>query len=257
VLALVVGVATWTGNSASTNDEPAVALATGTDAAPEPALAEPVSTTVAAPSPKPTRAPVAVPAANSDADNARVAGRLLLPSGAPAVGAEVSLSGWNANQERVIEFPSPKDWEQPARVFTDSNGRFSIEVDPPRAFQFSIDAQLEGHARLSWRWHEILPGARIDVGERRFETAHTLYVRVLGPDGSRLFGIRFQVSATPTRGEWGTSLDETQAIIVNAQYDERDEVYVLNGLPPGAAKIQARSDATEWLQPRVVIVGPG
>lgn len=262
VLALVGGLALHTGRGAvHTEDTPMLtALTLPASAPPAPGLADPSSPAVAASPGAPSRAQVPpVPApATSLGDAARVSGRLLLPDGKPAVDAQVKLRGWNANQERVIESPPPADWKDPAPVRTDADGRFAIDVVPPRAFQFSADAELAGHARLSWRWTGIATRERVDVGERKFQPSCTVRVRVLDKTGAPM-ATRFQVSARQGRSGFsdGSPADVIEPIIVDARFEDASGEYVLEGVPPGRTEVKAKSDVTDWLQPRNVVTAPG
>lgn len=219
-------------------------------------LADPGSPPSARAEPAPRADAPSVPADRADDGRARVAGRLLRLDGRPAVGAEVALHGWAANQERVIDFPPPADWKDPAPVRADADGRFAISVDPPRAFQFALDAKLAGHADLAWRWTEILPGAHEELRERSFERACTLHVRVVDAAGKPL-GTGFSVSAQPARGDFGSGPREPEDTTgVSARYEEALGLHVLEGVPPGATEIRARSDLTGWLEPARVVADP-
>ncbi|MDF1799581.1 MAG: hypothetical protein P1V81_10425, partial [Planctomycetota bacterium] len=72
---------------------------------------------------------------------ARLFGRFLLPGGAPAAGVVVKLHGMEGNTERALEHGLPADWHDPATT-TAEDGTFELRLDPPRAFQFFLDASL-------------------------------------------------------------------------------------------------------------------
>lgn len=198
---------------------------------------------------------VTVAAPARDPRTARVEGRLRLPDGSPAIGVELALHGWKANAERVAEFPPPDDWQDPPAVRTGSDGRFEIDVVPPRAFQFTLDARLAGFAAMSWRWVDIAEASRVDVGECTFEPACTVIVRVLGRDGAPL-AVPFEVSGSNDAGGFASMNDAREPVRVNARRDAALGVYVLDGLPPGACEISARAATADPIPARSVVADP-
>jgi RNA polymerase sigma factor (sigma-70 family) len=168
-------------------------------------------------------------------DERRLHGRLLTPEGKPAVGASVKLTGRPSNSMVVEKYGSPKDWKDPDEVLTDADGRFSVKVTPPRAFQFFLDARRDGCARLSWRWGE-LANADYDLGETRFDPACTLIARVVDEKGAVLER-DYVLSARPALSLGG----DRENIIVNSTLDAKTHEYRLEGLPPGRARISGQS----------------
>ena len=186
------------------------------------------------------------------APKARVLGRFLSAGGAPAEGALVRLDGWVANSERELEFGVPGDWADP-EVRTDAAGRFEIELTPPRAFQFVLTASVQGHAELSWRWSALAPGSVTDLGEQTFLAAGTIVGRVVDADGEPV-GVAWTVQASgiqSARGEGGRTSS------AHALADERDGTFRLEGLPPGTARLSARSKMAARVTGPSVEVVPG
>jgi len=182
------------------------------------------------------------PVAEEDDDRARIVGRLLLPSGEPAAGAALKVHGWGANSDREAKYGVPDDWEDPTGE-SGADGRFVIAFDAPRAFQFVLDANLAGHAELSWRWSELLPGSTTDVGEQTFVQACTIAGRVVDQDGEPT-GIRWTVYGESIVGAQGEGSDQTR---VYAQASRETGRFELTGLPPGPVTLTAHSNAANWI----------
>ena len=183
---------------------------------------------------------------------AHVVGRLLLPSGAPAVGAGVRLHGWGANQDRLLKYGRPENWTDPETT-TDGDGRFDVELDPPRAFQFTLDVRLAGHAALSWRWSSLPPGEVTDVGEQTLSAAGTIVGRVLRPDGAPASG-RWRVRADSSHAPQGPGADETRAY---ANADPDTGAFRLAGLPSGMVQLRGYARIANWVDGPSVMVEAG
>ncbi len=112
------------------------------------------------------------------AEEAILRGRFLLPGGGPAVDVALLLQGWIGNKDREREFGVPESWED-LRGNSDSEGRFELRFLPPRAFQFTLDAEQSGYPRVSWRWYEVLPGSITELGEVTLRRAGVIVGRVL------------------------------------------------------------------------------
>jgi RNA polymerase sigma-70 factor (ECF subfamily) len=111
--------------------------------------------------------------------NAIVRGRLLLPDGTPAVGASAELQGFEANADRTRAFGLPANWHDPELQHADSDGRFEITLDPPLAFQFTLDVESEQAAKAEWRWDDLVPGSTLDLGDVTLETPARIVARIL------------------------------------------------------------------------------
>lgn len=179
------------------------------------------------------------PVVEDEDDRARIVGRLLLPSGAPAAGAALRVHGWTGGADRAKEFGIPEDWEDVTGE-VDADGRFEIAFDAPRAFQFVLDANLAGHAELSWRWTELLPGTTTDVGEQTFAEGCVITGRVVGADGEPT-GVLWTVYADSLVGARGEGSDGTR---VMGPIDVETGAFRLEGVPPGRCELQAYSRAT-------------
>src|SRR5262249_11490511 len=130
-------------------------------------------------------APTAAELPAPSASLAEIKGRFLLPGEAPASGVEVQTHGWPGNQERVMKFGEPDKWEDP-KTTSGPDGRFSIRLDPPRAFQFTLDARCAGYGGVSWRWSETAPAETKDVGDVELTIGGAIVGRVLDPAGNAL-----------------------------------------------------------------------
>lgn len=112
---------------------------------------------------------------------ATVRGRLLFADGSAAGGVLLALHGREGNDARIREHGVPDGW-QDLEAASGTEGAFELAFDPQRAFAFDLEASLARHATVRWNWGEILPGARIDVGDVRIEPAGTIVGRIVGMD---------------------------------------------------------------------------
>ncbi|HVS12025.1 MAG TPA: carboxypeptidase-like regulatory domain-containing protein [Planctomycetota bacterium] len=180
---------------------------------------------------------------------ARVHGRFVLAGGRPAAGVEVRMRGWQGNHERVMAHGLPETWEDPSTT-SDLDGRFAIELDPPRAFQFVLEAELKGHSGASWRWSEIAPGADLDLGTVELSVGGTVVVRMVNAQGE------------PIRSGWtvyGDSIapissPDSDAVRRMADLDPASGVARLEDLPPGLVKLRAYSRISNWINGSTVEV---
>lgn len=187
----------------------------------------------------------AVPAADALAE---VKGRFLLPDGTPAVGVEVALRGWAGNTERARRFGVPKDFVDPTGK-SGADGRFSLRIDPPRAFLFLLETKVDGWVAPKWRWNEIAPRAVVDVGDVVLVAGGTLRGRVVDTSGKVL-----------TKG-WTIYADGVATNVENQEQpggfgrpDPATGEFVITPLPPGPVTLRAQSEIAGWIPaPRVEI----
>lgn len=178
------------------------------------------------------------PEASTDDEVVRITGRLLLPTGAPAPGAELLVHGWSGNEERRERHGLPEDW-QDVEATTDADGRFELRFVPPRAFSFELDATLDGHVDLSWRWFELMPGAHEDVGEHRFAPAASIVGRVVDEEGQPT-GVEWRVIATSAvQGQGEAKAAHRQNVVADLETGR----FELNGLPEGPVELEGDCDA--------------
>ncbi|MDA1263916.1 MAG: hypothetical protein O2816_02415 [Planctomycetota bacterium] len=171
---------------------------------------------------------------------ATVRGRLLLPSGVPAAGIRLKVSGWGANSDRILEFGHPRQWTDPEGV-TDAEGHFELKFLPPRAFQFTLDAHPEGFGPLTWRWTEIALGETKDVGEVTLVAAGTVVGRILDARGEVLVK-GWSVSAEPPRE---LVIGGRTSSYVYGELDPETGEFRIEGLPAGRVSIRARASSGE------------
>jgi len=188
-------------------------------------------------------------AAEQEPALAHVVGRFVLPSGAPAVGATVALRGWPSNDDEVRKYGAPDAWTDPSGV-TDADGRFDLELDPPRAYQFILDVNYPEHAELSWRWGDLPKGEVTDVGEQVLVRTGVVVGRVRRPDGSST-GDGWRVYADCSYRPTGPGADETR---VSVEADRETGEFRLEGVPPGTARLKAYSRMANWIDGPVVTV---
>ena len=212
----------------------------------DPVLAEPERTSEG-------RAELATEVATPAVQLARVHGRCVLAGGRPAAGVDVRMHGWQANQERVIQHGLPEQFESPSTT-TDADGQFVIELDPPRAYQFTCSVSLRGYVGADWRWSEILPGADMDLGTIELRPGSTVLVRMENATGE------------PIRSGWmiyGESASRklgrnVEPIRRQVALDAATGIARLEDLPPGPVALTAYSQISNWIDgPTVEAVAHG
>jgi len=180
---------------------------------------------------------------------AELRGRFVLDGGAPAVGAKIAFGGWPGNNERVLKHGAPKDWP-PLSAECDADGRFSLRFDPPRAFQFTLDASYSGCVTAKWRWSELEPASTTDLGETLLPRGGTITGRVLDAQGKSTRD-RWRVYADARAITKGAGSDSSRA---SAPADQETGQFRLDGLPPGLVELKAHSELANWIEgPRVEV----
>ena len=102
---------------------------------------------------------------SSETEQVSVRGRFLHPDGAPAADVRIRMHGWRANSDRVLRHGVPETWKD-IEAATDVEGRFRLSFVAPPAYQFILEAELEGHAKEKWAlarpraWPGGRPGGR-------------------------------------------------------------------------------------------------
>jgi hypothetical protein len=200
----------------------------------------------------PGQAALATPPQEPTGQLAELRGRFLFPDGSPASNVEVKVRGWPANSERELKFGVPEVWEDPGGQ-TDVDGRFSFRFDPPRAFQFVLDATSQGYAENSWRWSELPPGEITDVGEVVLVRGGRIRGRIVDTQGRPLIGDWRVVGDATAGGEW----EGRDPIRVQMKADPTTAEFVIDGLPPGRAELSAHSRLTNWVDGPMVEVEAG
>lgn len=196
--------------------------------------------------------PALAAAAPADTQLAEVRGRFLLSDGGAASGVAVGLRGWNANNERVMKYGQPQNWENPSTVSA-ADGRFTLRFDPPRAYQFVLAGNLAGHAAASWRWSEIEPGKIVDVGDVTLAAAGSIRARIVDSAGVVLN------QGWHVHAEGGTAAESDpgrRATRVNAVVEPTGWA-TLEGVPPGSVILTAYSRIANWIDGPTVSVRAG
>ncbi len=174
---------------------------------------------------------------------AAIRGRLVFEGEAPAVGVLCEVHGWAASQERELKYDMPIDWTDPSGA-TDADGRFSIGFDPPRAFQFVLEAKARGFVGVECRLGEIEPGAVVDLGEITLLTAGTLEGRIVDCEGNPLLGQDWTVYARSLELDEGGGRSETHVI---ADIDPSTCRYRVEDVMPGRVELKAYSCVANWI----------
>jgi hypothetical protein len=173
----------------------------------------------------------------------RLFGVFVDEAGAPVDGVALSISGWQGNAERAKRFGLPQNWQNPAPVTTGADGKFSLSFVPPRAFQFTLDANAPGLGRVGWRWGEIEPGKELDLGTVTLEPEAILVGHIVDAAGNlQIAG--WNVSATLSSGARSARLGGRDSVMARATIDPTTGQFRIEGLPPGALQVRANSGTT-------------
>ncbi len=185
-------------------------------------------------------------------ERAEIHGRFLLSSGVPAADVALRLAGKVGNQERVMRYGLPASWPD-LEATTTGDGRFSIAFDPPRAYEFTLDATLAGYCTTSWHWGQIEPRASLDVGDVTLVRGGSIRGRIVDTRGSAL--IRgWTVHAQDTLYDPSTRHGPERW---TAQPDARSGEFVFDDVPPGRMELSAYSAIAGWAAGPVVVVREG
>ena len=184
------------------------------------------------------------PPAPSPADlPCRLFGVFVDEAGAPVEGVSLRISGWQGNAERAKRFGLPQNWQNPAPVTTGDDGKFSLSFVPPRAFQFTLDANAPGLGRVGWRWGELEPGKELDLGTVTLEPEAILVGHIVDAAGN-LQVEGWNVSATLDASGRTARLGGRDSVMARAAIDPTTGQFRIEGLPPGALRVSANSGST-------------
>jgi RNA polymerase sigma-70 factor (ECF subfamily) len=236
-VALGIPAILWVGRSSPKTAPPLAASAARSLEASPPVEPEPASAPASVASaravvPSETQRVSARPDAPAQA-RAEIHGRFSLPDGKPANGVSVEVEGSPANDERVAAYGAPKDWSVPPAA-TGADGKVSMTLDPPRAFQFFVRAKLEGFCTETWRWIEIEPGASKDLGEVTMRRSGSVAGRIVDTKG-RPVQQSWTVQAESLDRDPRSGREPVRAWI---SADRATGEFRLEGLAPGPNKLR-------------------
>ncbi|MFH1999524.1 MAG: carboxypeptidase-like regulatory domain-containing protein [Planctomycetota bacterium] len=173
---------------------------------------------------------------------ARVHGRFLYQDGTPAEGVELALHGWQSNDEAVKKYGLPRNWKD-LKTKTNSEGEFEFRLDPPQAYQFTLESKFEGYAEVSWRWYEFLPGEDKDLGVTRLARSGTILVTMKNAQGEAIKSGWTIYAKSELSG--GTARDRTR---VYAEQDPITGIACIENIPPGPTQLEAQSEVAGWFE---------
>lgn len=174
---------------------------------------------------------------------ATIEGTFFLPSGEPAPGVTLrlqvvpnsTLSGSGGGSSVELEETSLAD------------GSVLLHFEPRSAHRYEVEAQLEGHAPVSWRWATARAGASFLLGEVVFERAGVLAGRLLDRRG-RPIADRWQVLALPQTGTLQRPRGIMAPVVPQARFESEgtDGSFRFEGLPEGPCRLRFYLEAAGW-----------
>ncbi|MBL8804513.1 MAG: sigma-70 family RNA polymerase sigma factor [Planctomycetes bacterium] len=181
----------------------------------------------------------AASSAASTGELVHVRGRLLLPNGAPAVGVPLRLSARPANDDLVARFGVPESWTGPTPAPTDAEGRFEVSFEPPRAFQFSLEARPSGFVPVGWRFSAHDPDPLLELAPVQLERAATVVVNVRDAAGADLRS-GWSVSVRPAELD-DDFFDEhrEESVYVPVEWSDSHGAFVADCAPAGPVSVSA------------------
>lgn len=160
--------------------------------------------------------------------------RFVDDQGRAIAGTSWTLAGWVGNTERVLEHGVPGDWADPSGE-TGADGTLEVVFVPPPAFQFSLDAGAPGFAAVSWRWGEVAPGARLELGDVRLRRAGAIVGQVVDAAGEPMIGTDWHLLVTSIP-QPGAGRDETRAF---PSFDSSTGTFWSESVLPGPNELSA------------------
>jgi hypothetical protein len=164
---------------------------------------------------------------------ARIRGVVLQHDGTPAVGAKLTVRGWEAGKDRVQQFGRPTTPWEDVRGTTNADGSFEIAFDPPGAYQFTFEIAAAWAPMATWRWGEVPPGRLIDLGTIELPLGGQIEVDIVRPDGSPVGGAWTVFTEDSLHGP----LRDHHEASIYAEKDPTTGRYVFVGLAPGNVEI--------------------
>ncbi|NOT30618.1 MAG: sigma-70 family RNA polymerase sigma factor [Planctomycetes bacterium] len=187
----------------------------------------------------------------SNTSLADIHGRFLFADGSSAADVALKLHGWGTSKEQTLLYGEPADWVDPSAT-SDAQGFFSLRFDPPRAFQFMLDAKAPGHAAVSWRWSGFSPDAVLDLGAIELPVGGAIDGRILDAEGRPVVGPGWRVVAETIGIGVMDGRDDTR---VYAAADPSTGAFHLTDVWPGLVGLSADAPMTDEVRgPRVVAV---
>lgn len=172
-----------------------------------------------------------VEAAQSPDGLARIQGCFEDLEGAPLAGVALDFHGWGSNSRTEAS----QDWKD-IEMTSGLDGCFEIAFDPPKGYQFAIDARLSGYAGLGWRWDGFEPGATLDLGTIPLPPESVLSGVVRREDGGEL-GSGWRVRFESSFSNGGPGADIVYGI---SAVDPITGAFEVTGIPPGPLDIEAK-----------------
>jgi hypothetical protein len=164
---------------------------------------------------------------------------LLLPDGAPAAGVPLRLSGRPKNDDLVARFGVPENWTSPSLAPTDAEGRFEVSLEPPRAYQFSLEARPNGYVPVGWRFSAHDPDPLLELAPVQLEHAATVVVNVRDAAGAELrSGWSVSVRPAELTDDFFDEYRE-ESVYVPVEWSDAHGAFVADSVPAGAVSVSA------------------
>lgn len=204
----------------------------------------------------------AASAANTTSDRVRgipsFRGRLLLPSGAPAAGAEVRAYGFPG--QALIHDPSDPRARSYAelRATADARGDFVLSESPLGGLRFLLHARYPNMPALELADLPVRTGGTRDLGDLSFTAPVELSGLVLDQDGMPVAGAEIAVvreSPGAALSPWLSSHAPELADV--GDETGRDGSFSVSGLPSGMLRVVARAPGFLEASSAPALAAPG
>ncbi|MCE9593621.1 MAG: carboxypeptidase-like regulatory domain-containing protein [Planctomycetes bacterium] len=194
--------------------------------------------------------PAPLVAPKTEPELARVRGRCVAAeSGAPLAGCTVTFDGMPGNSDAMERY-GEVEWNDPAPIVTQEDGRFEIAFVPPPPFQHGLDVQCAERAPRTARWGAFRPGQIEDLGDIELALGYTVEGHVVDTAGSPVAGAYVALDNLPLPLRGDMAANNSRGGASNERGDFRIDVPI----PAGTWTVDARGRGFRLVSPDSVTV---
>jgi hypothetical protein len=170
--------------------------------------------------------------------------RFVDAQGRPVADAKATLNGSSTDptaEAKAGVAAKPEKLE----TKSDEDGRLALSFSPHPGFEFFFTVSAPGYAKMTWRFRNLRPGARLDLGEIRLQGGGTIVGSLLDPAGKPVPG-GFYVMAR-LQGERNAGADREPTYEYGVPEKGRTDFRVEN-LPAGLYEVEPYLHAAGWVE---------